>query len=42
MRKRPENIMFILRVNHAANGKMYLYDVVGIKKEASNPLKTNK
>lgn len=31
-----------LVVNHAANGKMYLYDVVGIKKEASNPLKTIK
>ena len=31
-----------LVVNHAANGKMYLYDVVDIKKEASNPLKTIK
>ena len=31
-----------LVVNHAANGKIYLYDVVDIKKEASNPLKTNK
>ena len=31
-----------LVVNHAANGKMYLYGVVGIKKEASNPLKTIK
>ena len=31
-----------LVVNHAANRKMYLYDVVDIKKEASNPLKTNK
>ena len=31
-----------LVVNHTANGKMYLYDVVGIKKEASNPLKTIK
>lgn len=29
-----------LVVNHAANGKMYLYDVVNIKKEASNPLMT--
>lgn len=31
-----------LVVNHAANGKMYLYDVVDIKKEASNPLRTIK
>ena len=31
-----------LVVNHAANGKMYLYDVVDIKKEASKPLKTIK
>ena len=31
-----------LVVNHADNGKMYLYDVVDIKKEASNPLKTIK
>lgn len=29
-------------VNYAANGKMYLYDVVDIKKEASNPLKITK
>ncbi len=29
-----------LIVNHATNGKMYLYDLVDIKKEASNPLKT--
>ena len=29
-----------LVVNHATNGKMYLYDVVNIKKEASNPLMT--
>lgn len=28
-------------VNCAKNGKMYLYDLVNIKKEASNPLKTN-
>ena len=31
-----------LVVNHAGNGKMYLYDVVDIKKEWSNPLKTIK
>ena len=31
-----------LVVNYASNGKMYLYDIVDIKKEASNPLKTNK
>lgn len=31
-----------LVINHASNGKMYLYDLVDIKKEASNPLKTNK
>jgi hypothetical protein len=30
-----------LVINHASNGKMYLYDLVDIKKEASNPLKTN-
>lgn len=30
-----------LVVNFASNGKMYLYDLVDIKKEASNPLKTN-
>lgn len=30
-----------LVVNHASNGKRYLYDLVDIKKEASNPLKTN-
>lgn len=29
-------------VNFAANGKMYLYDLVDIKKEASNPLKITK
>lgn len=29
-------------VNFAANGKMYLYDAVDIKKEASNPLKITK
>lgn len=29
-----------LVVNHATNGKIYLYDLVDIKKEASNPLKT--
>lgn len=28
-------------VNHASNDKLYLYDVVDIKKEASNPLKAN-
>jgi len=27
-------------VNHASNGKLYLYDLVDIKKEASTPLKT--
>ena len=31
-----------LVINYASNGKMYLYDVVDIKKEASNPLKTFK
>ena len=31
-----------LVVNHAANSRMYLYDIVDIKKEASNPLKTTK
>jgi hypothetical protein len=30
-----------LVVNCASSGKMYLYDLVDIKKEASNPLKTN-
>lgn len=30
-----------LVINHASNGKMYLYDIVDIKKEASNPLKTS-
>ena len=30
-----------LVVNSTTNGKMFLYDVVDIKKEASNPLKTN-
>ena len=30
-----------LVVNHASNDKMYLYDIVDIKKETSNPLKTN-
>lgn len=30
-----------LVINHASNGKLYLYDIVNIKKEASNPLKTN-
>ena len=30
-----------LVVNHASNGKLYLYDIVDIKKEASNPLTTN-
>ena len=29
-----------LVVNHAANDRLYLYDIVDIKKEASNPLKT--
>ena len=28
-----------LVINHAANGNMYLYDIVEIKKEASNPLR---
>ena len=28
-------------INKAANGKMYLYDIVDIKKEASNSFKTN-
>lgn len=31
-----------LVVNYTSNGKMYLYDLVDIKKEASNPLKINK
>jgi len=31
-----------LIVNCTSKGKMYLYDLVDIKKEASNPLKTNK
>lgn len=31
-----------LVINYASNGKMYLYDIVDIKKEASNPLKTRK
>lgn len=31
-----------LVVNCNFNGKMFLYDLVDIKKEASNPLKTNK
>ncbi len=31
-----------LVVNHAANGKRYLYDVLDIKKEACNPLKTDR
>ncbi|MDE6233857.1 MAG: hypothetical protein K2M60_11010 [Lachnospiraceae bacterium] len=31
-----------LVVNCTSSGKMYLYDLVDIKKEASNPLKTNK
>lgn len=31
-----------LVVNCNSNGKMFLYDLVDIKKEASNPLKTNK
>ncbi len=31
-----------LVINHASNDKMYLYDLVDIKKEASKPLKTNK
>ena len=30
-----------LIINQASNGRMYLYDIVDIKKEASNPLKTN-
>ena len=29
-----------LVINCASNGKLYLYDIVDIKKEASNPLKT--
>ena len=31
-----------LVINHASNNKLYLYDIVDIKKEASNPLKTIK
>lgn len=31
-----------LVVNHAANGRMYLYDIVDIRKEASNPLNATK
>lgn len=31
-----------LVVNCTLGGKMYLYDLVDIKKEASNPFKTNK
>jgi hypothetical protein len=30
-----------LVINCTSSGKMYLYDLVDIKKEASNPLKTN-
>lgn len=30
-----------LVINCTGKGKMYLYDLVNIKKEASNPLKTN-
>jgi hypothetical protein len=30
-----------LVINYAANGKLYLYDIIDIKKEASNPLKTD-
>ncbi len=30
-----------LVLNHASNGKLYLYDIVEIKKEASTPLKTD-
>ena len=26
-------------IRHAGNGKMYLYDIIDIKKETSNPLK---
>ena len=31
-----------LVVNCMGKGKMYLYDLVDIKKEASNPLRTNR
>lgn len=31
-----------LVVNCTGKGKMYLYDLVDIKKEASNPLRTNR
>jgi len=31
-----------LVVNYSSRGRMYLYDLVDIKKEASNPLKANK
>lgn len=31
-----------LVVNHAANEKRYMYDVADIKKEACNPLKTDR
>jgi hypothetical protein len=30
-----------LLINHAENGKMYLYDLVDMKKEASTPLTIN-
>lgn len=42
-KKTEEYVIYSARivVNHARNGKMYLYDLVDIKKEASNPLKTN-
>ncbi len=41
---KTENYNFFtacLVVNHASNGKLYLYDIVDIKKEASNPLKNH-
>lgn len=31
-----------LLVKHSENGRMYLYDLVDIKREASNPLRTTK
>lgn len=41
-RKIKEYRIFVARVvvNRATNGNMYLYDLIDIKKEAGNPLKT--
>lgn len=38
MMRKNIGIIKELMIRHSENGKMYLYDIINIKKEASTPL----